>query len=74
MTCASDEVLIGLNQMFNEYLEACETAGIDYRQVMQFTMAALIDNCDCTKGEFRRIGNEALKIADRFYPENGMIQ
>ena len=69
MSMPSEEKMTELNQMFNEYLEACDEAGMDYRLVMQCTMAGLIDNCDCSKTEFRRVCSEAMKIADRFYPE-----
>lgn len=63
---ASEEKLIELNQMFNEYLEACQTAGLDYRLTMQCTIAALIDNCDCSRAELRRVANEAIQISERF--------
>jgi hypothetical protein len=73
MSVVSEEKLSELNRMFNDYLDACQKAGMDYRLVMQCTIAGLIDNCDCSKKEARRVTNEAIKIANRFYPENDMI-
>ena len=69
MSMPSEAKMIELNEMFNAYLHACEKAGMDYRLVMQCTMAGLIDNCDCSKTEFRKVCSEAMRISDRFYPE-----
>lgn len=62
----SERKLIELNEMFNEYLCACEAAGMDYRLLMQCTISGLIDNCDCSKKEARDVFNEAMNISLRF--------
>lgn len=74
MFIPDEQKMIELNEKFNEYMESCMASGMEYRLFMQCTMAALIDNCDCSKREFRKVGNEAIKIADRFYPEYGMSE
>jgi len=65
-TQTTEDQMMKANQLFNDYLEFCSSVGMNYRLVMQCTIAGLIDSCDCSRKEIRAVTNEAIQISERF--------
>ena len=60
-----DTKLKTLENQFHAYIENARLLGIDYRMLMQCTLATMIDQSDITRAEYDTVVQEARIISVR---------